>query len=178
MRAEALDAVTYAIAVRGLIGQPADTRAAELASPAAPKPPAAVARSAWLARPPLRRSLVPAQSRHCAKVERWRRNISLAVIPRAGSLGFIESWPGPWIGTLRWPPSAPNHDPLCRLNGAMVHSRSPFIEASQSVRQTVRSPRQAPGDPSRSLRWKHRRRLPHWPVASLRPQQRCRRDGP
>jgi hypothetical protein len=50
MRAEALDATCYAIAVRGLIGQTFDTREAELASPAAPKRPAAVARSAWVNR--------------------------------------------------------------------------------------------------------------------------------
>jgi phage terminase large subunit GpA-like protein len=37
LRAEALDAVTYAIATRGLIGQSFDAREAELASPAAPK---------------------------------------------------------------------------------------------------------------------------------------------
>lgn len=50
MRAEALDAVTYAVAVKGLIGQPVDARAEELATRAAPKPVTWVARSQWMDR--------------------------------------------------------------------------------------------------------------------------------
>lgn len=47
-RAETLDAAVYALAVRQLIGQRVDLRAAELASAAAPKAPPRVIRSKWL----------------------------------------------------------------------------------------------------------------------------------
>lgn len=50
MRAEALDAVAYALAVKGLIGQNLDARAAELSTPAAPKAAPRVARSRWMER--------------------------------------------------------------------------------------------------------------------------------
>jgi phage terminase large subunit GpA-like protein len=50
LRAEALDSVTYALAVKGLIGQPVEGREAELGSRAAPKPVPMVARSAWMER--------------------------------------------------------------------------------------------------------------------------------
>lgn len=47
-RAETLDASVYALAVRQLIGQRMDLRAAELASAAAPKAPPRVIKSKWL----------------------------------------------------------------------------------------------------------------------------------
>jgi phage terminase large subunit GpA-like protein len=49
-RAEALDAVAYALAVKVLIGQPVDAREAELSSRAAPRPAPRVARSKWMER--------------------------------------------------------------------------------------------------------------------------------
>jgi phage terminase large subunit GpA-like protein len=49
-RAEALDGVTYALAVKGLIGQSLDSREAELSTPAAPKAVPRVARSKWMQR--------------------------------------------------------------------------------------------------------------------------------
>lgn len=49
-RAEALDAVAYALAVKGLIGQNLDAREAELASQAAPAAKPRVARSRWMER--------------------------------------------------------------------------------------------------------------------------------
>lgn len=49
-RAEALDATVYAWAARQLIGQKIESRAAELASPAAPAKAKRVIRSAWLDR--------------------------------------------------------------------------------------------------------------------------------
>lgn len=49
-RAEALDATTYGLAVKGLIGQNVDTREAELSTPAAPKPVLRVVRSQWMQR--------------------------------------------------------------------------------------------------------------------------------
>ena len=47
-RAETLDATVYALAVRQLIGQRVDLRAAELSSAAAPKAPPRVIKSKWL----------------------------------------------------------------------------------------------------------------------------------
>ncbi|WP_107339772.1 phage terminase large subunit family protein [Agrobacterium pusense] len=49
-RAESLDATAYAIAARQLIGQNMEQRAAEVASPAAPKVKSSMIRSAWLSR--------------------------------------------------------------------------------------------------------------------------------
>lgn len=50
MRAEALDAVVYATAVRALIGQPVEAREAELTDPEPPRPKPRVARSEWMSR--------------------------------------------------------------------------------------------------------------------------------
>jgi hypothetical protein len=46
----AVDATSYAVAVKALIGQPVDAREAELATRSAPKPVLRVARSAWMDR--------------------------------------------------------------------------------------------------------------------------------